>query len=135
MDAERKLAVGFYTPSQRFKDMPEMTAVFFEDNMQLVATVGPSHDPESEEYAQLFAAAPELAAAKADLLKALVAAEIQLQYTWLSEASNMRPYNAEVARSNPLVFARIKDQNGLDVFPTAAALVTVRAAIQKHGAK
>lgn len=127
----RKLAVGFYVPSENFKNMSEMTAVFFEDDMGLVATTGPANDAESEEYARLFAQAPQLKQVNELLIKTLEKAERQLNAIWLAEISNMKKYNQETARSNPLIFARIKDQNGFECYPTAAALMACRDALAK----
>ncbi len=54
------LAVGYYTPTTKFLQIPEHTAVMDAETRGLVAVTGPAHDPESHAYAQLFAAAPEL---------------------------------------------------------------------------
>jgi hypothetical protein len=60
----RKMTIGFYHPTESFKSIPEHIAVMWEDDQTLVAIVGasdddPDHVTESQEYAELFAAAPE----------------------------------------------------------------------------
>jgi len=60
----RPLAVGTYKPTPEFLSAPEHVAVCFDDDEGLVALTGYADDPlcvkESLEYAQLFAASPDL---------------------------------------------------------------------------
>ena len=61
----RKLTIGFYTPTENFKSIPEHIAVMYEDNQGLVALVGASDETpevvkESLETARLFAASPKM---------------------------------------------------------------------------
>lgn len=61
---KEKLTTGFYRPTDSFKSIPEHIAVMFEDTQTLVAIVGAADDDpdnltETNEYAELFAAAPE----------------------------------------------------------------------------
>src|SRR5690242_17961523 len=128
MNAGRKLAVGFYVPSQSFKNMPEMTAVFFVDNMGLVATRGPSNDHEIEEYATLFAKAPMLEKINSELFEALRIAENQLFQKWVMELEDMdfSRFKVAAARTSPQIFADKKDQFGEDLYPTATALTKIR---------
>ena len=60
----RKLTTGFYRPTESFKLIQEHIAVCFEDDLTLVAVVGasnddPDHVTETNEYAALFASAPD----------------------------------------------------------------------------
>lgn len=54
------LAVGFYKPTDTFREIEEHTAIMNTDTLGLVALTGRAHDKESEEIAHLFSAAPEL---------------------------------------------------------------------------
>jgi len=55
-----KLEVGYYQPSKGFVSIPEHTAVMDSRTLSLIAVTGPAHDAESEAYARLFAASPQL---------------------------------------------------------------------------
>jgi len=73
------LKVGQYTPTQCFKDIPNMACVCFED-LGLVAVTGPADDQESQEYAELFAAAPRMYAG----LKAIITRCDEMMGEWSS---------------------------------------------------
>jgi hypothetical protein len=133
IDVTRALQVGFYVPSDRFKNMDEMTAVFFADNMNLVATTGPAHDAESEAYAKLFAASIGFAGVKAELIAVLRTAEVVLSEKWKAESFSFKPHDQPIAIERPDIFAKVKDQYQMDCYPTAVALVAVRAVLEKYG--
>jgi hypothetical protein len=59
MTKDINLDRAYYVPTEAFKNIPEMTSVC-DENMKLIAVTGPSHDQESEEYAELFRAAPRM---------------------------------------------------------------------------
>jgi hypothetical protein len=133
IDRKRALQVGFYIPSERFKNMDEMTAVFFADNMELVATTGPAHDAESEAYAKLFAASIGFVGVKGELIAALRTAESSLKEDWMSQALDFNKEHRQSAIANPELFSVLKDADGTDLYPTAVALVNVRAVLEKYG--
>jgi len=83
---KRKLTVGVYYPTDAFKALTEHSCVCFEDDMGLVAVTGPARDRESQEYADLFSAAPELLAALEGLIPLIENTFPKQQETWLSEA-------------------------------------------------
>jgi hypothetical protein len=56
---KKHLNVGVYETTETFKAIEKHSCVCFDD-MTLVAVTGPAEDKESQEYAELFAAAPEL---------------------------------------------------------------------------
>lgn len=56
----KKLSVGQYTPTEEFKAIPNMACVCYEEDRGLVAVTGPADDQESQEYAELFRAAPRM---------------------------------------------------------------------------
>lgn len=64
MDENRKLAIGLYKPTKKFREASSHIAVMFNDDCTLVAITGYADDEknvnESIDYARLFAAAPEL---------------------------------------------------------------------------
>ncbi len=57
---KRKLAFGVYEASPEFQEISQHSCVCYEDDLGLVALTGPAGDKESEEYAELFSAAPEM---------------------------------------------------------------------------
>lgn len=61
---DKHLNVGVYEATDAFRAIKLHSCVCFDD-LGLVASVGPAGDKESEKYAELFAAAPEML----DLLK------------------------------------------------------------------
>lgn len=79
MNAHTKgpLAVGFYVPTEAFREIEEHAAVMLEGDGDLIAICGPSNDPVSIADATLYAAAP-------DLLDALRDA-YPLAITWAAE--------------------------------------------------
>lgn len=135
INPDRKLQVGYYFPTQNFKNIPEHTAVFFEDTMELVAVTGPIRDAEAEAYARLFAQAPGLDQAKTELLEVLKEAEITLSQKWNLEALKFKDHDRQTAREKPHIFGNLLDQYNQPAFPTATVLVAVRNALLKHGAK
>ena len=60
MEFDRKLSVGQYVSTPEFKSIQNHSCVCFEDDLGLLAVTGPADDKESQSYADLFAAAPEL---------------------------------------------------------------------------
>ena len=62
------LQVGQYTPTDEFKSIPNMSCVCFE-NLDLIAVTGPADDQESQEYAELFRAAPGMYKALKDIIE------------------------------------------------------------------
>ena len=58
----RPLAVGYYTPTQNFLEIPEHVAVMDAETGALIAVTGPIGDAESRAYAEMFAAAGEIPA-------------------------------------------------------------------------
>lgn len=56
----RKLAFGVYPATAEFRKIENHSCVCYEDDLGLVAVTGPAGDEESEKYAELFAAAPEM---------------------------------------------------------------------------
>ena len=137
INPDRKLQVGYYFPTQNFKDIPEHTAVFFEDTMELVAVTGPIRDAEAEAYARLFAQAPGLEQVNAELLAVLRIAERTLQKKWDEEieAMNLKPRMAGIASSSPRLFSNTINKKGHQFHPTAATLATVRNTLLKYGQK
>ncbi len=80
-----KYTVGFYIPSEHFRDIKEHTAIMDTETCTLKAITGPAYDPPSIALAHLFAAAPEMLAIlreTADLL------EIH-RFTFEDEADDM----------------------------------------------
>lgn len=59
----RPLSVGQYEPTDTFREISNHSCVCFADDLGLVATVGRATDPEAQQWADLFAAAPDLLAA------------------------------------------------------------------------
>ncbi len=102
----RKLTTGFYRPTESYKSIPEHIAVCFEDDLTLVAVVGasdddPDHVTESNEYAALFAAAPEtlqkLSHALATIAN-LTAFNESMQTDARKNTETIRAQAAEIAR-------------------------------------
>lgn len=58
--AKEPLAVGVYETTPRFRAVAEHACVVTADNRAVVAVTGKAGDAESEVYAELFAAAPDL---------------------------------------------------------------------------
>lgn len=56
----RKLAFGVYEATEAFRETQKHSCVCYEDDLGLVAVTGPAGDEESEKYAELFAAAPQM---------------------------------------------------------------------------
>lgn len=67
----RTLAYGVYNTTDHFRSIPQHSCVCFTDDLGLVAVTGPAGDPQSERYAEFFAAAPALLVASARLVAAL----------------------------------------------------------------
>lgn len=57
---DRKLSFGVYEATEDFRKIKEHSCVCYEDDLGLVAVTGLAGDEESEKYAELFAAAPEM---------------------------------------------------------------------------
>ena len=55
----KHLNFGVYKTTENFRKIEQHSCVCFDD-MALVAVTGPANDEESQRYAELFAAAPEL---------------------------------------------------------------------------
>ncbi len=68
-----KLDTGYYQPSKEFLAIAEHTAVMDAKTRALIAVTGPSNDAESEAYARLFAASPQLLEAAQFALKVIKA--------------------------------------------------------------
>jgi hypothetical protein len=58
----KHLNFGVYEATDNFRAIQQHSCVCFDD-MGLVAVTGPAEDKEAQEYAELFAAAPDLLAA------------------------------------------------------------------------
>jgi hypothetical protein len=56
----RHLTVGQYTPTPAFKAIENHSCVCYADDLGLVALTGPAADMDSQRYADLFAAAPDM---------------------------------------------------------------------------
>ena len=68
---DKHLNFGVYEATDAFRSITQHSCVCFDD-MGLVAVTGPADDRESQKYAELFAAAP-------DLLKALKLAVVEMR--------------------------------------------------------
>jgi hypothetical protein len=69
----KHLNFGVYEATDNFRAIQQHSCVCFDD-MGLVAVTGPAEDKESQEYAQLFAAAPDLLTALENIM---VSAELK----------------------------------------------------------
>lgn len=65
------LSVGYYLTTPEFRAVIEHTAVYYGQGEAgaLVAVVGPAGDPDSQAYARLFSAAPDLLSSLQALLE------------------------------------------------------------------
>jgi hypothetical protein len=94
MNMETKhLNFGVYEATDAFRAIQQHSCVCFDD-LGLVAVTGPAEDKEAQEYAELFAAAP-------DLLKALVAI-CDLTHDSTAETDNKVRYDAFRIAANAL---------------------------------
>jgi hypothetical protein len=66
---QRPLTVGQYTPTAAFRAIQNHSCVCYADDRGLVALTGPADDIESQKYADLFSAAPDLL----EVCKAMIA--------------------------------------------------------------
>ncbi len=58
---ERPLAFGVYDATPEFQSIQQHSCVCYADDLGLVAVTGPADDVESQQFAELFAAAPKTA--------------------------------------------------------------------------
>lgn len=72
-----ELTAGLYDATEAFRAIPVHAAVMKAGTMELVAVTGAADDPLSEGTARLFAAAPALVVALAELIELKTAAEAE----------------------------------------------------------